>query len=116
MDEARLRRAGLDYWEYARVVEHESFDAFLDSVEPQRLFAVTGRASTRYDQLGYREGDAFLFGKESTGLPDELIDHPAVEEALRIPMLPERRSLNLANAVAIVLFEAWRQSGFRGGV
>lgn len=116
MDEARLRRAGLDYWEYARVAEHSSFDAFLEAVEPRRLIAFTGRAQRLLPDFEAREGDAFLFGKESDGLPDEILGHESVTERVRIPMLPERRSLNLSNSVAIVLYEAWRQRGFPGAV
>ena len=116
MDDARLRRAGLDYREYAEVAEHPNFDAYLESVRPLRLFALSGKGTRRYAEEAYRVGDAFLFGSESTGLDDRLLSHEAVAEVLRIPMRADRRSLNLSNSAAIVLFEAWRQLGFRGGV
>ena len=116
MDDARLRRAGLDYREYAEVTEHSSFESFLSSARPTRLFALSGTASGWYADYRFRGGDGFLFGSESVGLDASLLAHPAVTRALRIPMLPDRRSLNLANSVAIVLFEAWRQVGFRGAV
>ncbi len=116
MDDARLRRAGLDYREYADVEEHSSFGAYLEAGLPDRLFALSGSGSRWYADRSFRRGDAFLFGPESEGLDDHLLDHRAVTDVLRIPMLPERRSLNLANSVAIVLFEAWRQLGFPDGV
>ena len=116
MDDARLRRAGLDYREYAEVAEHSSFESYLSYARPDRLFALSGQASDWYADCRFTEGDAFLFGSESVGLDATLLIHPSVTQVLRIPMLPSRRSLNLANSVAIVLFEAWRQSGFSGAV
>ena len=116
MDEARLKRAGLDYWEYATVIEHEDLDSYLASDRSGRLFAMSGAGTIRHVDVDYRPGDAFLFGKESAGLPQDVLDHDAVTDVLRIPMLPDRRSLNLSNAVAITLFEAWRQLGFEGAV
>ena len=114
MDEPQLRRAGLDYWEHARVVEHEDFDSYLADAQPDRVYALSGQGTTRHTELDYRQGDTFLFGKESIGLPPEVMAHDVVTDVLRIPMLPDRRSLNLSNSVAIVLFEAWRQLGFDG--
>ena len=116
MDNARLRRAGLDYREYADVREHSDFDAYLETNRPDRLFALSGSGTMWYTRCSFREGDAFLFGPESVGLDDGMLTHRAVTDVLKIPMLPNRRSLNLANSVAIVLFEAWRQAGFSGGV
>ena len=116
MDEARLRRAGLDYWEYTRVTEHESFEAYLTAADPARIVALTGRAQRLLPEFEVQQGDAFLFGKESDGLPDEVLGHESVAERVRIPMLPERRSLNLSNSVAIVIYEAWRQQSFPGAV
>ena len=116
MDDARLRRAGLDYREYAEVREHAGFHAYLECARPRRLFALSGQGETWHTAPDYRAGDAFLFGPESVGLDRRLMEHEAVADVLRIPMLPERRSINLANSVAIVLFEAWRRLGFRGGV
>ena len=116
MDDAKLRRAGLDYREYADVGEHACFEAYLKSARPNRLFALSGSGTTWYTEYSLGAGDAFIFGPESVGLDDGLLAHRAVADVLRIPMLPNRRSLNLANSVAIVLFEAWRQLGFPGGV
>ena len=116
MDDARLRRAGLDYREYAEVTEHSTFEEYLSSAHPARLFALAGKAEDRYTNTRFRKGDAFLFGPESVGLDDRLLAHPSVTRILRIPMLPDRRSLNLANSVAIVLYEAWRQERFAAGV
>lgn len=114
MDEAKLRRAGLDYWEYADVRHHESFDRFVDEVDPNLIFALTGRATRRYTDIDFEPGTTFVFGKESTGLPEEILAHAAMTDRLRIPMQPDSRSLNLANAVAVVLYEAWRVHGFSG--
>lgn len=114
MDEPRLRRAGLDYWEHARVVEHESFETFLTAHEPGRMFALSGHGSTRLGDVAFAEGDTFVFGKESDGLPAEVRDHERVTGVIRIPMLPDRRSLNLSNSVAITVYEAWRQLGYDG--
>lgn len=116
MDDARLRRAGLDYREYAEVAEHSGFEAYLESARPARLFALSANGARRYTEVRYQEGDAFLFGGESAGLPDRLLVHASVAEVLRIPLLAGRRSLNLSNSAAVVLYEAWRQLGFGGGV
>ena len=115
MEDARLRRAGLDYREYADVAQHPDFDAYLEARHPDRLFALSGSGSRWHTEHDFRRGDTFLFGPESVGLENRILAHEAVTDVLRIPMLPQRRSLNLANAVAIVLFEAWRQLGFPGG-
>jgi len=112
LDDARLRRAGLDYREYADVAVYDDMAAFLASVRPARLFAYTQYAEKIYTDVEYRNGDALLFGRESGGLPAEVLDHPSVTERLRIPIAPGGRSLNLANAAAIVVYEAWRQAGF----
>jgi len=115
MDDTRLRRAGLDYHEYASVSEHSDFEAYLETARPARLFAMSGGGRQRYSEVAYREGDGLLFGPESVGLNEHILGHERVTGILRIPMLPDRRSLNLSNAVAIVLFEAWRQLAFDGG-
>ena len=112
LDDARLRRAGLDYREYADVSVHESLEGFLDAVEPSRLFAFTQHAARLYTDVAYANGDALLFGRESDGLPSDVLDDPAMADRLRIPIAPGGRSLNLANAAAIVVYEAWRQTGF----
>ena len=112
LDDARLRRAGLDYREYADVAVYDDLAAFLDTVRPARLSAFSQYARKLYTDIEYRDGDALLFGRESDGLPQSVLDHPAVTERLRIPIAPGGRSLNLANAAAIVVYEAWRQADF----
>ena len=114
LDEARVKRAGLDYHEMANVQEHEDFDSFRREVAPARLFAVSTRGKTRYTDVKFAAGDAFLFGPETRGLPQSLLDTLPPEQVLRIPMRPDNRSLNLSNAVAVLVYEAWRQQGFRG--
>lgn len=116
MDDTKLRRAGLDYREYAEVRQHSSFEAYLSHAQPARLFALSGSGRDRYADCRFEQGDAFLFGSESAGLDRRLLTHPSVGQVLRIPMLADRRSLNLANSVAIVLFEAWRQTEYRGAI
>lgn len=112
LDEARLRRAGLDYREFADVSVHPSFEAFLGAVRPGRVLAFSQHATTRYSDVAYHSGDALLFGRESDGLPDDVLGHDAIAARLVIPIAPGGRSLNLANAAAIVVYEAWRQHGF----
>ena len=114
LEHARLRRAGLDYHEFARVAVHDDLAAFHAAVAPARLFALSTRGTQRYDEVAYADGDAFLFGPETRGLPGELLEALAPERRLRLPMRPDNRSLNLSNAVAVVVFEAWRQLGFAG--
>jgi len=113
-EDKQLRRAGLDYHEYARVQVHASLEAALDAIRPARLFALSTRGRIRHDQPRYADGDAFLFGPETRGLPQDVLDAIPPAQRLRLPMRPENRSLNLSNAVAVVVFEAWRQSGFAG--
>lgn len=114
LEDKQLRRAGLDYHEYAAVQVHDSLDAALAKIAPVRLFALSTRNSRRYDQPRYAAGDAFLFGPETRGLPDEVLASIPASQRLRLPMRPDNRSLNLSNAVAVVVFEAWRQLGFDG--
>lgn len=114
VDDAQVRRAGLDYHDMVRVRQHASLDAALDAIGGGRLFAVetTGRRS--YADERFAAGDAFLFGRETVGLPPEVLARLPPERVLRLPMRPGNRSLNLSNAVAVVVFEAWRQLGFAG--
>lgn len=114
LDHSRLRRAGLDYHEFARIAVHDDLDAFLAGVAPRRLFALSTRGVARYDEVAYADGDAFLFGPETRGLPQHVLDAIEPSRRLRLPMRPDNRSLNLSNAVAVVTFEAWRQLGFSG--
>jgi tRNA (cytidine/uridine-2'-O-)-methyltransferase len=114
LDDRRLRRAGLDYHEYARVQEHPTFDAYRAQAGPLRLWGLSTHGARGYDAIRFQPGDAFLFGPETRGLPAELLAGLDAGQVLRLPMLPASRSLNLSNAVAIVLYEAWRQQGFAG--
>jgi tRNA (cytidine/uridine-2'-O-)-methyltransferase len=115
MDDRQLRRAGLDYHELASVTVHPDWARCLEVLTGKRLFAVTTRGSVRYTDVAYRKGDAFVFGAETSGLPAEILDRFAPERRLRLPMRPGNRSLNLSNAVAVVVYEAWRQQDFVGG-
>jgi len=115
LDDKQLRRAGLDYHEYAALQVHDSLAEALAVIQPLRLFALSTRGTLGYDQPAYRDGDAFLFGPETRGLPQEVLDALPPEQRLRLPMRPDNRSLNLSNTVAVMVFEAWRQQGFVGG-
>ncbi|MCP9446103.1 MAG: tRNA (uridine(34)/cytosine(34)/5-carboxymethylaminomethyluridine(34)-2'-O)-methyltransferase TrmL [Nitrospira sp.] len=115
LDDKQLVRAGLDYHEFATLHVHENWTECAKRFATQRLFAVSTRNAQRYDRVAYAEGDAFLFGPETRGLPTALLESFAEERRIRLPMLPESRSLNLSNAVAVVVYEAWRQIGFPNG-
>lgn len=112
LDDKRLRRAGLDYHEYATLKRHHSLDDCITEIRPDRILAFTTKASHSYAQMAYRAGDMLLFGPESRGLPAEVLARLPDEQRLRMPMRPQCRSLNLSNAVAVVVYEAWRQQGF----
>ena len=114
LDDARLRRAGLDYHEFAEVKVHVSLDAALADRDPARVFAFSSHARVRFDRVDYRPGDVLLFGPESSGLPEEVLARVDESHRLRLPMRPGQRSLNLSNAVAVAVFEAWRQLGYEG--
>jgi tRNA (cytidine/uridine-2'-O-)-methyltransferase len=115
LDDRRLRRAGLDYREWASVAVYGSLEDCLDSVRPNRLWALSTRGRQHYTQVGYRARDALLFGPETRGLPDSIVDDLDPGQVIRVPMVADSRSLNLSNAAALVLYEAWRQNGFAGG-
>jgi tRNA (cytidine/uridine-2'-O-)-methyltransferase len=115
LDDKRLRRAGLDYHEFAEVAQHADLQSFLADARPARLLAVSTRGSTRYDQVAYASGDALMFGPETRGLPQAVIDALPETQRIRLPMRAGQRSLNLSNSVAILVYEAWRQCGFVGG-
>ncbi len=112
LDDRLLRRAGLDYHEWATVQLHRDLAVFLADIRPPRLFALTTKGARAYHTVAYRPGDALLFGPETRGLPAPLLAGLVPEQRLYIPMRTEARSLNLSNAVAIVVYEAWRQCGF----
>ncbi|MFP3882375.1 MAG: tRNA (cytidine(34)-2'-O)-methyltransferase [Actinomycetota bacterium] len=114
MDDARLRRAGMDYRDRTTVSVHHNLDAWRLSSPAERVFAFTVDAEDLYTEESYRQGDAFLFGPESVGLPQEVRDLPWITRRLRLPMVPGVRSINLSNAAAIVVYEAWRQLDFPG--
>ncbi|MCG6861635.1 MAG: tRNA (uridine(34)/cytosine(34)/5-carboxymethylaminomethyluridine(34)-2'-O)-methyltransferase TrmL [Chromatiaceae bacterium] len=115
LDDRQLRRAGLDYREWISVRTHKSLDAYLRSKSEGKLYACSTRGRVPYTRPAYRPGDVFLFGPETRGLPQWVLDDLPEQDRLFIPMFPGNRSLNLSNAVAIVLYEAWRQNIFCGG-
>jgi len=115
MDDRELRRAGLDYHEWATVQEHATLDECLAGLGGPRLWACSTRGRRRHVDTRFRPDDALLFGPESRGLPDEVLERLAPEQLIRLPMRPGNRSLNLSNAVAVVAYEAWRQQDFTGG-
>ena len=115
LEDRELKRAGLDYHEYAQLSTHENLEACLEGLSPQRLFAFSTRGGRLYTEPAYAPGDAFLFGPETRGLPEAVLESLPPFQRLRIPMRPGNRSLNLSNAASVVVFEAWRQQGFPGG-
>lgn len=116
LDSSKMKRAGLDYHEFSKVIVHENFADCLNALNGRRVFALTTKGKTRPDAVAFQAGDVFLFGPETRGLPAEILDTLPQEQKIRFPMLPENRSMNLSNTVAITIFEAWRQLGYAGGV
>ena len=114
LDDAKLRRAGLDYGDWADVAVHDSLDAALRALAPPRVLAFTTRGTRNFSDVRYSNGDALLFGPETRGLPADVLHAIPADDRIRIPMRPNSRSLNLSNAVAVVVYEAWRQFGFSG--
>lgn len=114
MEDKLLRRAGLDYHELANVTVHAGWADCQAMLGERRVFAFTTRGTARHGEVAYRPGDVFLFGAEAAGLPEAMVEAVAPERRVRLPMRPGNRSLNLSNAVAVVVFEAWRQQGFAG--
>jgi tRNA (cytidine/uridine-2'-O-)-methyltransferase len=112
LEDKQLLRAGLDYHEFATITVHESWAECAAGVKGRRLFAVSTKGTQRYDLVDYAVGDIFVFGPESRGLPAEILRSVADQQRIRVPMVPGNRSLNLSNAVAVVIYEAWRQVGF----
>ncbi|MGD8340244.1 MAG: tRNA (cytidine(34)-2'-O)-methyltransferase [Gammaproteobacteria bacterium] len=115
LSEARVRRAGLDYRELARVVEHDDLAGCLASLGDSRVFALTTKGRQSFYDARFEPGDAIMLGPETRGLPDAVLESLPPEHVLRLPLMPGNRSLNLSNAAAVALYEAWRQHGFAGG-
>ncbi len=115
IDEKAVRRAGLDYAEMTRVQTWTSLEACLSTLAHARWFALSTRGKVRYDRVPFERNDVFVFGPETRGLPPEILERFPAEQRLRLPMRPDNRSVNLSNAAAVLLFEAWRQQGFQGG-
>lgn len=117
LDDAKLRRAGLDYHEYTTMKVHSNWDAFLttESLDRTRMFAMTTHGSTPFGSVAFRPGDVFVFGSETRGLAPSLRESFPPPQRIRLPMRPHNRSLNLSNTVAVVVYEAWRQNGYAGG-
>lgn len=115
LEEKKLRRAGLDYREFATIRTHGSLADCLHELGQPRVFALSTRGTTRHDTPRYRPGDAFLLGPETRGLPQAVLDALPEAQRLRLPLRPGNRSLNLSNAAAVIVYEAWRQLGFEGG-
>ncbi len=113
LDEKKLRRAGLDYHEFASVTEHQNYQSMLDELKPQRIFACSTKGRTNYDVPRFQAGDTFVFGPETRGLPNQVLEQYKASNIIRIPMYESSRSINLANSVGIILYEAWRQNGFK---
>lgn len=116
LSDRHLKRAGLDYHEYAELTVYENWAECQQSLQGKRMFALTTKGSTRHTDLQFKDEDVFVFGPESRGLPEDIRAKFAPEHRVRLPMLPHSRSLNLSNSAAILLYEAWRQIGFPGGV
>ncbi len=114
MDDAKLKRAGMDYRDKATVTVHPDVESWRESARPQRVFALTVSGESRYTDVEFAPGDTMLFGPESVGLPDDIQHQSWVTERVRIPMVPDVRSINLSNSIAIVVYEAWRQADFKG--
>ncbi len=116
LDDKKLRRAGLDYHEFAAIKRHKNFEAFIENEGPKRVLAITTKATNYYGDVKFESGDYLLFGSETGGLPEEVRQQILDENKIRIPMVADSRSMNLSNATAVIIFEAWRQMGFEGSV
>ena len=116
LEDKQLKRAGLDYHEYANLTLHKNWADFAAAMTGRRMFAITTKGSQNYAKVQFKAGDVFVFGPETRGLPDDISAEFAPENRLRLPMLPDSRSLNLSNSAAVLLYEAWRQVAFEGGL
>ncbi len=115
LEDKQLKRAGLDYHEFATLKVHDNWDNCKAALAGKRMFAITTKGSTTYSEVTFKAGDVFVFGPETRGLPEEIRHEFSAGHRLRLPMLPDSRSLNLSNSAAVLLYEAWRQIGFKGG-
>ena len=115
MEEKALRRAGLDYHEWANVRIHENYADFLEKEQPKTLYALTTKGKATHSETQFKDGDFLMFGPETRGLPEDVRMSIPFEQWLRLPMMPDSRSMNLSNTVAVMIFEAWRQNGYAGG-
>lgn len=115
MDDKKLRRSGLDYHEFAQLKLHDNFEAFVQEVQPKRIFALSTKGTQNYSDNRFEDGDVLMFGPETRGLPADILTALPKEQVLRLPMMPDSRSLNLSNTVAVMVYEAWRQLYFVGG-
>jgi len=113
LEDKQLRRAGLDYTEWANIQVHDNYENYLKETKPSRIFACTTKGKISYSDVKFKDNDVLLFGPETRGLPSEILNAMPSENLIRIPMLSQSRSLNLSNAVAVILYEAWRQLGFK---
>lgn len=111
-DDKRVRRAGLDYHEFADVKRYADFETFMSQQKPTRVFACTTKGKAFHSDVGYQKGDALLFGPETRGLPNDIIESLPPAQRVRIPMLADSRSMNLSNAVSVFVYESWRQLGY----
>jgi tRNA (cytidine/uridine-2'-O-)-methyltransferase len=115
LDDKKLRRAGLDYSEWSSMDIHDSYEDFIETLKPKRIFACTTKATNAHSSASFEENDVLIFGPETRGLPSEILNKLPHDRWLRLPMVESSRSLNLSNAVAVFIYEAWRQQGFVGG-
>jgi tRNA (cytidine/uridine-2'-O-)-methyltransferase len=115
-DDKKLRRAGLDYHEFAATKRHKNFAAFVESEQPNRILAITTKATNYYGDVKFTAGDYLLFGSETAGLPEEVRQQIPDQDKIRIPMIKDSRSMNLSNATSVIIYEAWRQLGFKNSV
>lgn len=116
LDSSKMKRAGLDYHEFARLTVHENWEECMQALAGRRIFALTTKGTARPDKAACQAGDVFVFGPETRGLPAEILDTLPENRKIRFPMLPDNRSMNLSNTVAVTVFEAWRQQNYAGGV
>lgn len=114
-DDKRLRRAGLDYHEWAQVKQYDNLESYCETMPIEQIYALTTKAKRSYSEVSFNRGDSIIFGPETRGLPDSFLNVMPNEQKLRIPMRENSRSLNLSNSAAVVVYEAWRQLGFEGG-